>query len=298
MHFGRVLTAMVTPMAEDLSVDYERAGGLAQELVESGSDGLVVLGTTGEAPTLTREERRRLVEVVVEAVGDRARVIAGSGNYSTAESIELTREAERAGAHGVMLVTPYYNRPSQEGLYEHFRRVAGATGLPVLLYNVPSRTGVNLLPATVRRLAEIPNIVALKEASGNLSQVSEVVASVPAGFAVYSGNDADTLPILAVGGAGVVSVASHVVGRQVQAMIEHFFRGDVAGARKIHLELFPLFTALFVTTNPVPVKAALGLLGRGVGGVRPPLVPCDTAQLAVIRRALEGLGLLEPRSTP
>ncbi len=271
MRFGRLLTAMVTPFDDDLKVDYGRAEELAARLVEAGSDGIVVGGTTGESPTLTADEKVELARVVAAAVGKRAGVIAGTGSNSTAASIELTAKARGAGVHGVMLVAPYYNKPSQEGLYQHFKAIAGSTDLPVILYNVPGRTSVNLAAATVLRLAEIKNIVALKEASGSLDQAGEIVSKAPEGFAVYSGDDSLTLPLMAVGAAGVVSVASHLVGREMKDMIESFARGDVERARRIHLRLLPLFKALFITTNPVPVKAALGMAGFSVGGVRQPL---------------------------
>lgn len=283
--FGRVITAMVTPMDRTLAVDYDRAAALAKRLVERGSDGLVISGTTGESPTLTDEEKVRLFHTVREAVGRRGAVIAGTGTYNTAHSIHLTKEAERAGCDGVLLVNPYYNKPSQEGLYQHFKAVAESTRLPVMLYNIQGRTSVNCEPATVSRLAQIANIVAIKEASGSLDQMSQIRKVTPPEFLLYSGDDSLTLPLLAVGGHGVVSVASHLAGREIREMIDTFFAGDVRRATAIHMRLWPLFKVLFITTNPVPVKAALALAGFDVGGLRLPLVeatPKEREQIAAV----------------
>lgn len=289
---GRVLTAMVTPMRQDGSVDYGAAADLAVRLVESGSDGVVVCGTTGESPTLTDEEKVDLFKAVVEAVGGRATVVAGTGSNDTHHSIELTRRAEKAGVDAILAVVPYYNRPPQEGLYRHFEAIAKATSLPVMLYNIPGRTGQNLSPETTARLAAIENVVALKDSTGQLDHVSQVRRLTPPDFVIYSGDDSLTLPILAVGGAGVVSVASHLVGRRIRDMIEAFFAGNVERARQIHLEMFALFKALFVTTNPIPVKKALQLAGINVGPVRPPLVEATEAETKVIRQAMAELGLV------
>ncbi|WP_334109429.1 4-hydroxy-tetrahydrodipicolinate synthase [Thermodesulfitimonas autotrophica] len=291
--FGRVLTAMVTPFDKDGSLNLAQAKKLARYLVENGSDGLVVAGTTGESPTLTKEEKIALFEAVVEEVGGKATVIAGTGSYSTADSIALTRAAEKAGADGVMLVAPYYNKPSQEGLYRHFRAVAESTSLPVMLYNIPGRTAVNVLPATVARLAkDVPNIKAIKEASGNLDQVSELRRLLPDDFAIYSGDDALTLPILAVGGKGVVSVVAHIAGKRLQEMINAYASGNVTLAAKIHKELFPLIKGMFITTNPVPVKAALNLLGLNVGAPRLPLVEATAEEKEKLTALLRDAGLL------
>ncbi|MBC7345164.1 MAG: 4-hydroxy-tetrahydrodipicolinate synthase, partial [Clostridia bacterium] len=254
MDFGRVITAMVTPFREDMSLDLEAARRLAAHLATTGSDGIVVAGTTGESPVLSREEKVELFRAVKDAVGGRVKVIAGTGSNDTRGSIELTREAERVGVDGVMLVVPYYNRPSQQGLYEHFRAIATSTSLPVMLYNVPSRTGRNLEPDTVVRLSELTNVVALKEAAGDMDQVSKLKASLKREFVIYSGDDSLTLPMLALGCRGVVSVASHLVGTRIKDMILAYEQGDGGRALDIHLSLFPLFKALFVTTNPVPVK--------------------------------------------
>lgn len=290
--FGRVLTAMVTPFKKDMSINYTQAKKLARHLIQSGSDGIVVCGTTGESPTLTKEEKVELFRVVVEEVGGKAIVVAGAGSYSTAESIILTQAAEKVGVDGLLLVVPYYNKPSQEGLYQHFQAVANSTNLPIILYNIPGRTSVNMLPATVVRLAEIENIVAIKEASGNLEQVSEIKRAIPDEFAVYSGDDSLTLPVLALGGKGVISVASHLVGLQIQEMINAYTSGNVTLAAKIHKELFPLFKGLFITTNPAPVKAALNLIGWQVGVPRLPLVEVTSGEKEKIKGILEGLKLI------
>ncbi len=290
--FGRVLTAMVTPLTPDLEVDYDKAAELARMLVDSGSDGLVVAGTTGESPTLTKEEKVSLFKVVTDAVGKDAAVIAGTGGNATAASIELTRQAEKAGVHGIMAVVPYYNKPPQHGLIAHFKAIAGATGLPVILYNIPGRTGINMTPETVEKLAAVENIVAIKEASGSLDQVTDIRRRTPPSFKIYSGDDSLTLPILAVGGEGIISVASHVAGRRLKEMVEAYVAGEVARAAEINAELYPLFKALFVTTNPIPVKLALRLAGFDVGGLRPPLVEAGEKEAAVVRQALSGQGLL------
>src|SRR5690554_227240 len=227
---GQVLTAMITPMKKDGSVDNKQAVTIAQSLVNNGSDGLVISGTTGESPTLSFDEKVQLFSEIVNELGGSAEVIAGTGSYNTAESIALTNAAEKAGVDGIMLVTPYYNKPSQEGLYQHFNKIAEKSSLPIMLYNVPGRTNVNLLPDTVARLAEIPNIIAIKEASGDLEQVSYLRTLTPDDFLIYSGDDALTLPILSIGGCGVVSVAAHLVGRRIKSMIEAFLAGRVQEA--------------------------------------------------------------------
>lgn len=272
--FGRVLTAMITPFKEDGSVNYAVAEQLAVHLADRGTDSLVVCGTTGESPTMSWDEEYQLFQVVQKAVAGKALVIAGAGSNSTSEAIEATQKAAKLGLDGCLQVVPYYNKPPQEGLYNHFRAIAqSAPELPIMLYNIPGRTGQNMLPETVARLAEIPNIVAVKEASGNLDQASQIRCLTSPEFAIYSGDDSLTLPMLAVGGSGVVSVASHLVGKQLQQMIEAFETGQVQVATQIHLQLFDLFKALFLTTNPIPVKAALKLQGWDVGSTRPPL--CD-----------------------
>lgn len=292
MPWGRILTAMVTPFTADGKLDLDGARRLAAHLVDHGSDGLVVAGTTGESPALSHEEKIALFKAVKEAVGGRAAVIAGTGTNSTAASIELSREAEALGLDGLMLVVPYYNRPSQEGLYRHFKAIAEAVNLPIILYNVPSRTGRNMEAATTLRLAEIKNIVAIKEASGDLDQATAIIRDVPPGFLVYSGDDSLTLPLMAVGAYGVISVAAHVAGDKMQAMVRSFVGGDVAGAAALHRELFPLFKALFITSNPVPVKEALNMLGLPAGPVRLPLVEASSAEKEKIAAVLKAAGIL------
>lgn len=283
-YFGRVLTAMVTPFTEDGAVDYAVAEKLAAHLVDHGSDALVVCGTTGESPTLSWDEEYQLFKTVKQAVSGRAKIVAGTGSNSTQEAVEATRKASHLGLDGSLQVVPYYNKPPQEGLYEHFRAIAEAIpDLPLMLYNVPGRTGQSLAVETVARLAQIPNIVAIKEASGSLDHASHIRRETPDDFFIYSGDDSLTLPLLAVGGSGVVSVASHLVGDQLQQMIQSFEAGQVKAATQIHLKLLPLFKALFLTTNPIPLKAALTLQGWQVGAVRLPLCPPSDA----IKRSLE-----------
>ncbi len=285
---GRLLTAMVTPFAADGSVDYEAAQRLALALLDSGSDGLVVAGTTGESPTLTHEEKLRLYAEVKSAVGERGAVIAGTGGNSTADSVELTREAERAGVDGVLLVVPYYNKPTQEGLARHFEAIAAATKLPCIPYNVPSRTSVNMTAETTVRLSQIENIVGIKEAGGDFVQIARIIEGASEGFRVWSGSDEDTLPILKLGGYGAVSVISHLVGRQVRGTIEDSTAGRAEEAASTHQRLLSLIDALFTVANPIPVKYALGQLGFSVGGLRLPLCEPDasTAEriMAEVRR--------------
>lgn len=292
MNWGPVITAMATPFRPDGAVDYDRAAELARRLVQTGSTGLVVAGTTGESPTLTDEEKLELVRVVKDAVGNGAAVLAGTGTYDTAHSVHLSREAQRAGADGLLVVVPYYNRPTQEGLYRHFRAVAESTDLPVLMYNIPGRTGTNMLPETVARLSEVRNIAGIKEASGSLDQVSEIRRRTPEHFLIYSGDDSLTLPYLSVGAVGIVSVAAHLVGREIAEMIAHFQAGRVEEARRIHLRLFPLFRALFVAPNPVPLKAALEMAGFPVGKPRLPLVEATEKEREQIAAAMrEAMGV-------
>ena len=290
--FGHVITAMATPFDRDGRLDERRAAELARRLADHGSESLVVAGTTGESPTLSDEEKIDLLRIVKEAVGGRAKVIAGTGTYDTAHSIHLTKEAARTGADGILLVNPYYNRPSQDGLYAHFRAVAESTALPVILYNIPGRTGVNCLPETVARLAMVSNIIGIKEATGSLDQASDVRKRTPPDFLIYSGDDSLTLPMLAVGGTGVVSVASHLAGEEIGRMIRAFHKGDTTNALSLHLRLWPLFKVLFITTNPVPLKAALRLAGFDAGPPRLPLVEATPKEQEQIRAVLAELSLL------
>lgn len=284
--FGHLLTAMITPFTASGDVDYEQTWRLARFLIESGSEGLVVSGTTGESPTLSNDEKVALFRTVVEAVGGKAHVVAGTGTYDTAESVELTRRAAEVGCDGVMAVTPYYSRPPQAGLIEHFTAVAEASDLPVLLYNIPSRTGRRIEIETLARLAEHPRIVAVKDAVGELTFTTNTRLAVGEGFAIYSGDDINTLPMMAVGAVGVVSVAAHVAGKQIKAMVEAARRGDLATARDLHLALAPLAGSLFLEPNPMPVKAALNALWEPVGAPRLPLVPASEETVQRIKEAL------------
>lgn len=295
LNWGRVLTAMVTPFAADGSLDEPGIRRLVDYLLDHGSDGLVASGTTGESPTLTWDEKLTLFSLVKEAVAGRGAVIAGTGGNNTAEAVKLSQEAAKLGMDGILLVAPYYNKPSQEGLYRHFRTIAEAVPLPVMIYNVPGRTSVNIEAGTVLRLArDVPNIVAVKEASGNLMQVSEIIAHAPEGFRVYSGEDGLVLPILAVGGYGVVSVTSHLVGDDLNQMHKAFFSGNLREAARLHASMLPIVRACFQpsTPSPVPVKAALNMLGIPVGKPRLPLVEATEAERAVVAKALEDYGLL------
>ena len=290
--FGRVVTAMVTPFGSDGAVDLELAARLADHLVSHGSDGLVICGTTGESPTLSWAEQHDLFAAVKGAVGGRARLIAGSGSNCTAEAIEATREAAALGADGALVVVPYYNKPPQEGLEAHFRAVAqAAPELPLMLYNIPGRTGCSLSPETTARLLDCANVVSFKAASGTTEEVSALRALCRDRLAIYSGDDALTLPMLAVGAVGVVSVASHLAGPQISRMIEAFLAGDGATALALHEMLLPLCKALFCTTNPIPVKAALELIGWPVGAPRLPLLPADSTMK---QRLSETLAALRP----
>lgn len=287
--FGRLLTAMITPFHADGSVNYEGAAELARHLVANGSDGLVVGGSTGEAATMTAEEKLKLFEVVLDAVGDRATIIAGTGSNDTMASVRFTQAAEKVGVHGALVVGPYYNKPTQEGFYQHFKTIAESTTLPIMLYNVPGRTASNVAPETVARLAQIPNIVAIKEASGNVEQATEIIRITPPDFKVYSGDDALTLPILAVGGCGIISVAGHVVGNRIQEMIQAFLAGDMKKAQQLNLSLLPVFKSMFVVTNPIPVKTAVGLMGLPAGSFRLPLTPPDDAVVARLQTMLQSI---------
>lgn len=285
--FGRLLTAMVTPLNEAGAVDWEQAKKLALALLNSGTEGILVSGTTGESPTLTHDEKLRLFREVKQAVGDRGTVIAGTGNYNTAESLELTKEAEKIGVDGCLLVVPYYNKPTQEGLYQHFRTIAQGTSLPCIVYNVPSRTVTNLSAETTIRLSQVENIIGIKEASANMEQVAKIIENTREDFLVWSGNDSDTFPILALGGYGVISVASHLVGNQIKEMITSFTSGEVAEAAKLHRRLLPLFKVLFIVSNPIPLKYALNMVGFRVGKPRLPLVEPDQKSAAQIKEVLK-----------
>ena len=284
---GRLLTAMVTPFNEEGEVDYEQAKKLALALLSSGSDGLVVAATTGESPTLSWEEEMHLFAEVKSAVGGRGTVVAYTGSNSTAEAVDATKRAEKIGVDACLLVVPYYNKPSQEGLYQHFKTIAGGTSLPCILYNVPARTITSLSADTAIKLSQIDNIIGVKEASGNLGQISKIITEAREGFLVWSGNDSDTFHILALGGYGIISVASHLVGKQIKEMIDNFLSGKITEAASIHHRLLPLIDALFIVSNPVPVKYALNHIGFYVGKPRLPLTEPDEKSAALIKNTLK-----------
>lgn len=289
----RLLTAMITPYYDNMEINYSKAAEISEMLADNGSDGIVVCGTTGESPVLSHDEKLKLYQTVKKQVGDRIQVWAGTGSNNTRATVELTREAEKTGVDGIMLVTPYYNKPSQQGLYEHFKTAAESTSLPVMLYNIPGRTSANLLPETVARLAEISNIVAIKEASGSMDQVTLLKTIIPDTMAVYSGDDSLTLPMMAIGAAGVVSIASHLIGKEIKKMIEYFLTGDINKAREIHLKIFPIIKGLFITTNPVPLKEALNILSMNVGGLRLPLTGASESEKERIREMLKDNNILK-----
>lgn len=292
--FGRVLTAMVTPFKEDLSVNYDVAEKLADYLVNNGSDGLVICGTTGESPCLEDDEKYELLKVVKNAVGHRAKIIMGTGSNSTSKAIKDTQKASKIGIDGSLQVVPYYNKPSQEGLYQHFSAIAkSCADVPIMLYNIPSRTGKNLEAETTSQLAQdLENIVAVKEASADLEQTAKIKIIAPADFLIYSGEDFLTLPMMSVGSVGVVSVASHLVGNQMQTMIQAYENGDNSSSQKIQQQLYSLFKVLFCNTNPVPVKFALQLQGWNVGSVRLPLSSLLLSQQQEVEKVLKDLSLL------
>jgi 4-hydroxy-tetrahydrodipicolinate synthase len=279
---------MVTPFNQSGEVDVRQAQKLALALLDSGSDGLVISGTTGESPTLSIDEKLRLFFEIKAAVAERGAVIAGTGSYNTAESIKLTQEAEKTGVDACLLVVPYYSKPSQEGLFQHFSAIAQSTRLPCILYNVPSRTATGLSADTVLRLGQVDNIIGVKEASGNFDQVAKMIGGMAGrDYLVYSGNDGDTLPILSLGGYGVISVAAHLMGNQIKSMISEFLAGRFEMAAKIHRELLPLVTALFVVSNPVPLKYALNTVGFFVGKPRLPLTEPDEKAASLIEATLK-----------
>jgi 4-hydroxy-tetrahydrodipicolinate synthase len=286
---GEVLTAIVTPFRPDGSIDYDRFAGLANDLVDHGSDGLVVSGTTGESPTLTDDEKLELFRVALEAVGDRATVVAGTGTYSTAHSIHLTEQAHEVGVHGFLVVTPYYNKPPQRGIVAHFEAVAAATDRPIVVYNIPGRVVINIESATITELARIPNVRAVKQANPDLDQARHIVAT---GLDLYAGDDDLIFPFLELGGVGGVCVHTHVVGPQVKQMVRSFRAGDADEARRIDEELRPTIDLLRVAPNPIAIKAALSLVGRDVGGLRLPLVPASDDEVARVRDCLERAGVL------
>lgn len=286
MNFGQLLTAMVTPFDQNGEIDFNATRNLVDYLIENGTDGIVVAGTTGESPTLTSEEKVALFQFVVDVVNGRVPVIAGTGSNNTRASISLTKQAEEAGVDGIMLVAPYYNKPSQEGMYQHFKAIAESVSLPIMIYNIPGRCVVNISVETIVRLSQLPNIVAVKEASGNLDAMAEIISQTPSDFSLYSGDDGLALPVLAIGGTGVVSVASHVIGNEMKEMIHQFKNGQVQEAASAHRRLLPIMKALFTAPNPAPVKAALNINGVNVGGLRLPLLPLSDEEKSALQAVL------------
>lgn len=271
--FGKVATAMVTPFDHKGNIDFEKTTQLINYLISNGSDALVIAGTTGESPTLSTEEKLALFRHSVKVVDGRVPVVAGTGSNNTYASIELTKKAEEIGVDAIMIVTPYYNKPNQEGLYQHFKTIAESTELPVMLYNIPGRSVINMSVDTIVRLAELPNVVALKDASGDLDAMTAIIAQTSDDFALYSGDDGLTLPVLAIGGTGIISVASHIIGNEMQEMVKVYESGNPKEAAKIHQRIVPVMKSLFAAPSPTPVKTALQLKGLDVGSVRLPLVP-------------------------
>jgi len=286
LDFGKVVTAMVTPFDEHNELDLEKTSLLLEHLLNNGTDGIVVGGTTGESPTLTTEEKLALYKHVVSVVNGRVPVIAGTGSNNTKETIELTKEVENIGVDGILLVAPYYNKPNQDGLYEHFKAVAESTFLPIMLYNIPGRSVVNMSVDTTVKLSKIPNIVSIKDASGDLDMMSEIIERTDDDFTLYSGDDGLTLPALSVGATGVVSVASHIIGLEMKEMIDAFQNGDIQKAASIHRKLLPKMNALFLAPSPSPVKSALNERGVTVGTVRLPLVPLTEEEMNKMNQML------------
>ncbi|QOR68611.1 4-hydroxy-tetrahydrodipicolinate synthase [Cytobacillus suaedae] len=287
INFGKVSTAMVTPFDKKGNIDFNKTTQLVNHLIQNGTDSLVVAGTTGESPTLSSEEKVALFKHVVKVVDGRIPVVAGTGSNNTYASVELTKKAQEAGVDAIMIVAPYYNKPNQEGLYQHFKVIAESTNLPVMLYNIPGRSVVNIAVDTIVKLSKLPNVVAVKEASGNLDAMTEIIANTDEDFKLYSGDDGLTLPVLSIGGNGVVSVASHIVGNEMQEMIAAFETGDVSKAAKIHQDLLPLVKGLFSAPSPSPVKTALQLKGLDVGSVRLPMVPLTEQERVQLQSLLK-----------
>lgn len=286
MHFGHVLTAMITPFDANNHVDFNTMTTLIEHLIRNGTEGLVITGTTGESSTLSSEEREEIYEHVVNVVNKRVPVLAGTGTNDTKSSIIQTKIASKFGVDGIMLVSPYYNRPNQAGLYEHFNTIANSTDLPIMLYNIPGRTSVYIEPETIIELSKIENIVSVKESNGNLDHITTIIANTPSEFTVYSGDDSMTLPIMAVGGTGVVSVASHIIGIEINKMVKSFIAGNISEAGQLHRELLPIMNALFMSPSPAPVKAALKLKGLDVGSVRLPLVDLTKEEQKMLKQLI------------
>lgn len=287
INIGEVITAMVTPFNENLEVDYKAVEKLADYLINNGSDAILVAGTTGESPTLTHEEELEILKTVKNTVGNKAKVVMGAGSNCTKTAVEMTKRVEQAGADAILSVVPYYNKPSQAGMIEHFGQVAQATALPIILYNIPGRTGVNMEAETISTLAnKYKNIAAVKQSNANLDLVTEIKIQTPDDFVIYSGDDSLTLPMLALGAYGIVSVASHIVGKEIKQVISEFKAGNNPKATEIHLKLYPIFKALFTSPNPIPVKTALAAKGLISEAVRPPLVKLTAEQKSILLTSL------------
>ncbi|MBD8068245.1 4-hydroxy-tetrahydrodipicolinate synthase [Bacillus sp. PS06] len=287
--FGKVSTAMVTPFDSRGNIDFVKTTQLVNYLINNGTDSLVIAGTTGESPTLSSEEKIALFKHVVQVVDGRIPVIAGTGSNNTYASIELTKKAADTGVDAVMLVAPYYNKPCQEGLYQHFKKIAESTSLPVMIYNIPARSVVNISADVTIKLSKIPNVIAVKEASGNLDAITEIIANTDDDFSVYCGDDALTIPVMSIGGKGIVSVASHIMGNEMQEMISLFEKGQIAEAAKYHQRLLPIMKSLFKAPSPTPVKTALQLKGLDVGSVRLPLIPLTEQERTTLFHSLQNL---------
>ncbi len=291
MEFRGSIVAMITPFTEDGKIDRAGVEKLINFHIENGTDAILLAGTTGESATLTHDEHKELIKMGVEIAGGRIPIVAGTGSNSTAEALDLTRAAKEAGADAALLITPYYNKPTQKGMYLHFKKIAEEVDIPIILYNVPSRTGINLLPDTVAKLSEIPNIVAVKEASGNLGQMVQIVSKVKEEFKLMSGDDQLLLPILSIGGTGVISVVANIIPKDMAQMIKEWEAGNVQKAREMYYKMYPLAQAMFYETNPIPVKTAAGLLGLPTGPLRLPLAPMDDANLERMKKAMRDYGL-------
>lgn len=293
MNFGELVTAMVTPFDKDGEINYSAAEKLISHLLENGSDSILLAGTTGESPTLTDAEKLELFKFGVDKFGSRTKIIAGTGSYSTEHSVSLSRAASKAGVDCLLIVGPYYNKPGQAGLYEHFAAVANSVDLPVILYNVPARTACNISAQTCIKLSKIKNIVGIKEAGSDFRQIAEIIRNTPDDFLVYSGNDGDTLPMLSLGAHGVISVASHLVGDSIKQMIGSFKQGNITESARLHNWLLDIFYGIFIVTSPVPIKAALNLAGINVGGTRLPLTGMEQSELEAFKKILKKYNLMK-----
>jgi 4-hydroxy-tetrahydrodipicolinate synthase len=291
--FGELITAMVTPFDKNYNIDKDAALQMMEHLIKNGSDGILISGTTGESPTLDDEEKLKLFKLAVKNFKNKTKIIAGTGTYNTKHSVELSKEAEQVGVDGLLLVTPYYNKPNQAGLFEHFAKIAGSVKIPVIIYNVPSRTSCNINAKTCIELSNIENITGIKEASSDFKQIAEIIRSTREDFMVYSGNDGDTLPMLSIGAYGVISVASHIVGNEIKRMISSFKNGNVVEAARLHNYLLDIFYGIFITTSPIPIKEALNLSGVYAGPTRLPLCAMNEVDLEAFKNILSKYNIIK-----